>query len=436
MNSAAHIDYGTEPSYSIPLAQLIAGCSGLNLARPVDGSIVIEQICDDSRLAGPFSMFVAIRGESHDGHQSVDQAVRSGAVAVVVEKGIIEKENLQSMESAVIEVEDTRAALASLASAFYGNPASKMTMIGITGTNGKTTVSYIIEQTLRELGVQAGVIGTIEYRYELGNGQSIRQPAPLTTPDPLTLQKVLRKMADSGVSHVIMEASSHALQQHRLGSVEFDLSIFTNLSQDHLDYHRTMTEYFAAKRRLFTHHMRSGGTVVVVEQSAGENGQSPSADLAALCRSLPLITVVCGGAENCGVRLVDHAISLAGVDCEIADTKGQHYQIHSSLIGRFNINNLLAAFSALNSLGYEPDRLAKLIGNAAGAPGRIEPIRLASKPGGQPTVIIDYAHTPDALEKVLDALKSLPHERLICVFGCGGNRDQSKRVLMGEITGA
>ncbi len=433
MNSIAHISRGTERNYSIPLAELLVSLSGWVSTRLIDDSVIIAGLCDDSRAAGPSSLFVAIKGDKHDGHRSIAEAVQRGALAVVVERGAIEQEDLSTLEIAVIEVVDSRAALAPLASAFYRHPASEMTMVGITGTNGKTTVCYLIEQTLRQLGVQTGVIGTVEYRYDLGNGRSIREPAPLTTPDPLTLQNVLRKMADSGVSHVIMEASSHALQQHRLGSTEFDLGVFTNLSQDHLDYHQTMSDYFAAKRRLFTHHMRSGGTVVVVEQSSRVDGENRSAELAELCRSLPLITVVCGEAENCDVRLVDHTASLAGVRCEIADNKGQHYQIESSLIGRFNISNLLAAFSALSALGYEADRWAEFLGRAAGAPGRIEPLLLADKPGGQPTVIVDYAHTPDALEKVLGALKSLEHERLICVFGCGGNRDESKRPLMGAI---
>ncbi len=200
----------------------MAGLSGWVSTRSIDDSVIIAQVSDDSRVVGPSSMFVAIKGDKNDGHRSIAEAVQRGAVAVVVERGAIEQQDLSTLEIAVIEVVNSRAALAPLASAFYRHPASEMTMVGITGTNGKTTVCYLIEQTLRQLGVQTGVIGTVEYRYDLGNGRSISRPAPLTTPDPLTLQKVLRMMADSGVSHVIMEASSHALQQHRLGSMEFD----------------------------------------------------------------------------------------------------------------------------------------------------------------------------------------------------------------------
>ncbi len=435
MNSMVHTEQEGVHNQSPTLSELVAGLAGsIRLPAGAD-SLIIAELSDDSRAAGASSMFVAIKGDNHDGHRHVQKAIANGALAVVVERGYFGQDERTALKAVIIEVEDSRAALGHLASAFYRHPAREMTMVGITGTNGKTTVSYLIEQTLRQLGVQTGVIGTVEYRYYLDDGRCISHPAPLTTPDPLRLQRMLRTMADSGVSHVIMEASSHALQQHRLGSMEFDLGIFTNLSQDHLDYHGTMDSYFAAKSRLFTRHMRAGGTVVVVEQSAGEAGKSRSAAVADLCRSLPLLTLVCGDAQNCNVKLGAHDASLAGVRCQIIDDAGQVYLIESSLIGRFNIDNLLAAFSALATLGYDKARCAELLGRAAGAPGRIEPVRLADKPGGQPTVIVDYAHTPDALEKVLGALKSLKHERLICVFGCGGDRDESKRPLMGEIAG-
>ncbi|MGI9538418.1 MAG: Mur ligase family protein, partial [Desulfocapsaceae bacterium] len=202
----------------MPLTELMDNISGWVSARPIDASVVITELCADSRVVGPSSMFVAIKGDRYDGHRSLEEAVQRGAVAVVVDKGAVEQEDLSNLDAVIIEVDNSRAALALLASAFYRYPAKEMTLVGITGTNGKTTVSYLIEQTLRELGVQTGVIGTIEYRYDLGDGRSIRNPAPLTTPDPLTLQKMLREMADSGVSHLIMEASSHALQQHRLDS--------------------------------------------------------------------------------------------------------------------------------------------------------------------------------------------------------------------------
>ena len=435
MSSAVQKVVQGDRDQSIRLADLIAGLPGLVSDRWVGADIEISEVGDDSRAVVPFSLFVAITGDHHDGHQSVAEAIANGAAAVVVEQSKIEEEELSSLKATIIEVEDSRAALSHLASAFYRHPAREMTMVGITGTNGKTTVSYLIEQVLKNLGVRTGVIGTVEYRHYSAEGQCIRHPAPLTTPDPLRLQKMLRIMADSGVSHVIMEASSHALQQQRLGSLEFDLTIFTNLSQDHLDYHLTMSDYLAAKCRLFTNHLRRGGMAVVAEQRAVDNELNGSAQVAELCRSLPITTVVCGESESCDIRLTGYDSSLAGVRFELIDQDRREYQIESSLIGRFNIDNLMSAFTALAALGYDQARCAELLGGAAGAPGRIEPVRLAEKPGGQPTVIVDYAHTPDALEKVLGALQPLDYERLICVFGCGGDRDESKRPLMGEIAG-
>ncbi|NNK14495.1 MAG: UDP-N-acetylmuramoyl-L-alanyl-D-glutamate--2,6-diaminopimelate ligase [Desulfofustis sp.] len=428
-----YTEQGTEHSQSIPLAELIASLPNLVSAPVLVDSVMIGELCDDSRVVGPASLFVAVKGDHHDGHDSLDEAIAGGAVAVVVDHGCIDKQKKSELEAVVLEVEDSRAALGLLAEAFYRYPATEMTMVGITGTNGKTTVSYLIEQTLREIGVQTGVIGTVEYRYILRDGTCVSQPAPLTTPDPVKLQHLLREMADNGVSHVIMEASSHALQQYRLGSLKFDLGIFTNLSQDHLDYHLTMDDYFMAKIRLFTHHMKADGTAVIVAQQSNLAGEERSARVIELCRMLPITSIVCGATESSDVKLTGHDSTLAGVRCELVDEKGHSYRIESILIGRFNIDNLMTAFSVLAALGYDKARCAELLGRAAGAPGRIEPVRLAGKPDGQPTVVVDYAHTPDALEKVLGALKSLEHERLICVFGCGGDRDELKRPLMGEI---
>ena len=433
MNAMIGTDQGTLQNPPVELAELIASLANLVVGPVLSGPVIIGEICDDSRVVGPGALFVAIRGEHYDSHQSVAEALDKGAAAVVVERGCIDLRNLSSPGGIILEVEDSRAALGMLAAAFYRHPAREMTMVGITGTNGKTTVSYLIEQVLRDLDVQTGVIGTVEYRYFSRDGQCLRQPASLTTPGPLKLQRLLRQMADSGVSHLIMEASSHALEQHRLGSMEFDLGIFTNLSQDHLDYHLTMDDYFKAKSRLFTHHMRAGGTAVVVTQGPAASNAGASARVAELCRTLPITTLVCGEHDSSDVRLVGHDSSLDGVRCELVDGAGAHYVIESALIGRFNIDNLMAAFTGLAALNYDKSRCAELLGRAAGAPGRIEPVRLADKPGGQPTVVVDYAHTPDALEKVLGALKSLDHRRLICVFGCGGDRDELKRPLMGEI---
>lgn len=419
----------------LPLIDLIGALDYEAVTARDDDSLLITSVFDNPATIVPGSLFVAIKGKNHNGHDSIGEARDRGAAAVVVQRGELDEPELAALGIPVIVVDDTRAALSPLVTALYRDPAAEMTMVGITGTNGKTTVSYLIEQSLRALGVQTGVIGTVEYRYYTRDQLLITCPAPLTTPDPVTLQKMLREMADSGVTHVIMEASSHALQQLRLGSMQFDLSIFTNLSQDHLDYHLTMGDYFAAKSRLFATHTRADGMVVVTEQPESEITPNPSLQVAELCRSLAIDTILCGESDDCEVKLVGPETSINGVTCRFVDQEGRGYRITSPLIGRFNITNLLTAFSALVSLGYAPDQCAKLVAQAQGAPGRIEPIRLAERPGGQPTVIVDYAHTPDALEKVLTALNEIEHHRLVCVLGCGGDRDQSKRGLMGRIAG-
>ena len=397
----------------LPLIDLIEALDDSVLTVRGDDSLLITTVFDNPATIVPGSLFVAIKGKNYNGHDSIGEARDRGAAAVVVQRGELDEPELAALDIPVIVVDDTRAALSPLVTALYRDPAAQMTMIGITGTNGKTTVSYLIEQSLRALGVQTGVIGTVEYRYYTREQLLITRPAPLTTPDPVTLQKMLREMADSGVTHVIMEASSHALQQLRLGSMQFDLSIFTNLSQDHLDYHLTMDDYFAAKCVLFTKHTRPDGMVVVTEQPGSEFTPNPSLQVAELCRSLAIDTVLCGESDDCEVKLVGPETSISGVTCRFVDKEGRGYRISSPLIGRFNITNLLTAFTALISLGHAPDQCSALVAEAHGAPGRTEPIRLAAMPGGQPTVIVDYAQTPDALEKVLTALNEIEHHRLV-----------------------
>jgi len=419
-----------------PARALTAMLDGLDYTLAGGGSLddaVIGSITDDSRKVGSGALFVAVRGTESDGHDFIGAAIAGGAVAVVVET-LLETDEAEASENVVfIVVENTRAALSHLAAAFYFQPASELTMIGITGTNGKTTVSYLIEQALSEFGIRTGVIGTVEYRYADKSGNLVRQQASLTTPDPVTLHAKLREMADDGITHVIMEASSHALEQDRLGPIKYRVGIFTNLSQDHLDYHRTMEEYFAAKCLLFSNHMLPDGTAVVAEQIEQESGGSPPLRVAELCRSLSLKTVVCGASAEADFRIMKSTGSLAGVSSTFADADGKAHEITSPLIGWFNITNLNIAFAALLVLGLDAGRSAELLGSAAGAPGRIERIKLADKPDGQPTVVVDYAHTPDALEKVLTALREIEHKTLYCLVGCGGNRDTAKRPLMGEI---
>ena len=419
---------------TVKLDELLA-CLASEPSRTGSGEgVVIRSVTDDSRSVGSGALFVAVRGGSHDGHDFIGDAVARGAAAVVAETGAEELWAAGEGGPVLLVVGNSRDALARLASAFYRHPASEMTMIGITGTNGKTTVSYLLGQALEGFGLRTGVIGTVEYRYTNERGETVIEPAPLTTPDPVTLFKMLREMADNGVTHVVMEASSHALAQERLGPIRYALAVFTNFSQDHLDYHLTMEEYFTAKCLLFSRHMATNGSVVVVEQNGQESGVTPpSHRVADLCRSLSLKTVVCGESADADFRLMDSTGSLAGVTCTLADSDGKTHHISSPLLGWFNINNLHATFAALFVLGFDADQSAALLGSATGAPGRIERINLAEKSTGQPTVVVDYAHTPDALEKVLTALTDIDHDTLYCLVGCGGNRDTSKRFLMGGI---
>ncbi|MEJ2057191.1 MAG: Mur ligase family protein [Desulfofustis sp.] len=215
-------------------------------------------------------------------------------------------------------MDDTREALAALVSAIYRHPAAGLTMIAITGTNGKTTVSYLIDQALQGEGFTTGIIGTIEYRYKNLSGDWCIVPAPLTTPDPLALQSILREMADNGVTHVVMETSSHALAQHRLDSIGFDLAIFTNLSQDHLDYHGTMENYFSAKCLLFERLMRPRGTVVVTRSETGSGAEDWAAKVVDVCRAADLKILSCGSNEDSDVRLLDYSTSMHGVSCRLA----------------------------------------------------------------------------------------------------------------------
>ncbi len=416
-----------------PLLDLLEGVRYRTAGTAVDETLMVCRVCVDSRKAGPLSCYVAIEGSKHDGHDFIDDVAAAGTAAVVVEKDRIGPDRLASLHIPVIEVDDTRGALAALASAIYRHPAAGMTMIGVTGTNGKTTVSYLIDQVLQGEGLKTGVIGTIAYRYRDAEGDWCTVPAALTTPDPLALQAILRDMADSGVTHVIMETSSHALEQRRLHSIGFDLAIFTNLSQDHLDYHETMENYFAAKCLLFEQLMRAGGTVVVTRSDAGAGVEDWAGKVVDLCRSRDLKTLVCGSEEDADIRLAGYSTSVEGVSCRLADRSGAEWAVESTLIGRFNVTNLHSAFTALLALGCAPARIAELLGAARGAPGRIDPVPLSEKATGQPRVIVDYAHTPDALEKVLLALQGLEHHRLACVFGCGGDRDRSKRFLMGRV---
>jgi len=409
---------------------LLAGYSGELLQTGIAGPVT--SITSDSRSAGPGSVFVALKGEKADGHDFLSVVVKQGCVCVVVEKNCV----TLPTDVTVIRVDDTRSALGALAADFYGFPARELTMIGLTGTNGKTTVSWLLEWMLKNIGCQVGVIGTINYRYFAKDGHEVCVPAPLTTPEPLLLQKLLRSMVDEGVTHVIMETSSHALVQQRLQGILFDVGVFTNLSRDHLDFHGSMEEYFAAKKLLFTRYLKKTGSAVVVTDSgtARENwGQQLLTELLNGEQTLNLVS--CGFDKKNMVSLQELQMDLFGFSGQL-NIAEQQFAFQTEMTGRYNVLNFLSAASVGTSLGLPGARIISGLKAARQAPGRLEKVNIPGKPQRlQPHVFVDYAHTPDALDNVLQTLRKLTEGRLICLFGCGGDRDKGKRSQMGEIAG-
>jgi UDP-N-acetylmuramyl-tripeptide synthetase len=362
----------------------------------------------------PGGLFVAIQGYAADGHDYIGQALEKGAVAVVVQKPV----NLSS-GIPLIEVEDTRRALAALAACFYGHPSEKLVVVGITGTNGKTTTSYLVERILLQAGYAPGVIGTVNYRYA---GETYDNP--VTTPESLDLQRILDRMLAAGVTHVVLEVSSHALDLHRVDGCWMDVGVFTNLSQDHLDYHKDMERYWRCKKTLFTDILRSGPKHK--RAAAVINRNDPKGEELARIAGLKKITV--GDAPDNTVRSDISKQDLSGIAGRI-DTPAGSFDFRSALVGRYNCENILCAAGVAVALDIPTAAIKAGIENAAVIPGRLEPIPNQE----QRFVYVDYAHTPDALRNVLAALTAIAGRRVLCVFGCGGDRDRGKRPQMGKI---
>jgi UDP-N-acetylmuramoyl-L-alanyl-D-glutamate--2,6-diaminopimelate ligase len=396
------------------LGRLIQNMQGVELLRG-DPDIRVSGLAYDSRLVRPGALFVALKGHARDGGAFLGDALDRGAVALAAEAfpGM-------PVSGAILRVEDARAALASLAARFHDHPYRGMELIGITGTNGKTSTSYILESILMAAGARPGVIGTVNYRF----GDTIKK-APVTTPESLDLMSMLREMADHGVTHVVMEVSSHALDQGRARGCPMQVVVFTNLSRDHLDYHRDMDSYFRAKSTLFM-PMEEGG--FSGEGPAVINLDDPrGAELAALCgrrvRSYGLHT-------RCDVRGEVLSEDGSGFRARLSAPEGE-CTVSSRLTGRVNLYNVLAASAAALSLGLSMDAVASGIERLQVIPGRLE--KVANTRGL--SIFVDYAHTPDALSKALSALRPLARGRLITVFGCGGDRDRGKRPEMGAVAG-
>ena len=359
----------------------------------------------------PGGLFVAIAGHTADGHDFIDAAIKKGAVAVVSQREL--KSKILN-----IQVTDTRQALADIAAGFYGRPAEQLTVIGITGTNGKTTTAYLVESILQQAGYVAGVIGTINYRYA---GKIFDNP--ITTPESLDLQRILADMLQAGVTHVVMEASSHAIDLYRIRSCWFDVAVFVNLSQDHLDFHGNMESYWASKKRLFTEYLITGpkkDRALAVINCNTAKGQE-------LADNLQVPVIKTGSGPNNTVRVASAQCDLNGIAGEIS-TPGGKIDFKSPLVGEHNLENILCAVGVGSALNLATHDLKSGIDAVGSIPGRLERIDNDTR-----HVYVDYAHTPDALENVIRSLRAVTTDRIICVFGCGGDRDREKRPLMGAI---
>ena len=372
----------------------------------------ISGLHHDSRQVGPGGLFFALRGTAADGHDFVAAAVANGAAAVVVEQPV-------SLPPTVVPVlvADSRGAMARMAARFNGDPTAGRPLIGITGTNGKTTTTYLIEGILAAAGLPAGVLGTISYRFG-----EIRVEASHTTPESTELQAALRQLAAAGARSFVMEVSSHALEQHRVDGCHFDVGIFSNLTRDHLDYHGTMENYLAAKQRLFAELLRPDGVKQV--RRAAVNMDDPAGAAIAAAAACPVVTY--GTGPDRDVHPVNVSMSVNGIAGNISTPKGD-FAFHSALLGRFNLSNIMAAVTAGIALDLPLATIKSGIENHLPVPGRLE--RVANSRGV--TCLVDYAHTGDALENVLVTLSELKEGRLITLFGCGGDRDRGKRPIMG-----
>jgi UDP-N-acetylmuramoyl-L-alanyl-D-glutamate--2,6-diaminopimelate ligase len=356
-----------------------------------------------------------MRGAHVDGHQFTDQAIERGAAAIVVERPE------SHPRATALVVPDSRAALADLAFTFFNRPALRLKMAGVTGTNGKTTTTFLIKHILETAGMPSGLIGTV--RYEIA-GRIL--PATRTTPESLDLQEMLSQMAGAGCKAAVMEVSSHALAQDRVRGIEWDVALFTNLTQDHLDFHGSMTNYFEAKTKLFTSltsqsYKRNPVAVVNLDDPHGEQ-------LVHRLSALDLRIVTYGHSPRADYRASNYRAEFTGTSFQL-DARGKIYLVRIPLIGRFNVSNALAALAAANSLGVNLRDGVLSLAKAPQVPGRLEIVPAKR----QFQIFVDYAHTDDALLNVLKTLRELEPHRLIVVFGAGGDRDKQKRPLMGRV---
>ena len=398
----------------VKLGLLLEATPVIRFAGPKDQTI--DSVHYDSRTVTPGGIFVAIEGLRSDGHTYIEEAVENGAVAIFTEK-----EWSGSPGISVAQVENARLALAALSSSFFRDPCRELCMIGITGTNGKTTTAYLMESILHSAGLEVGVIGTIDFRF---GGQSFANA--VTTPESLDLMRMLRNMADNGVTHVVLEVSSHALDLHRVAFCEFDVGVFTNLSRDHLDYHKNMDAYWQCKRGLCIGRLGVGskrGEATAVINWDDPKGKELYAEVSVPCLRTGL-------SDDCEILAKDLSLTKDAASGRIRTPKGE-FEFTSPLVGKHNVYNILSATGVATAIGLPLETIPIGIEKLQGVPGRLECV--TNELGL--SVFVDYAHTPDALENVLTLVRGLTSGRVITIFGCGGDRDRDKRPIMGATAG-
>jgi UDP-N-acetylmuramoyl-L-alanyl-D-glutamate--2,6-diaminopimelate ligase len=406
------------------LLQLLDGIPVMKILQISYGKMVqtedvtIQKIGYDSRSIEKGDVFVAIRGQNYDGHRFVEDAVHQGARVVVLENDAAVPDSFLSHNDVIkVVVGNSRRALALMSANYYGRPGSKLKILGVTGTNGKTTTTHLLQSILETAGEKTGLLGTVEYRI----GDEVI-PSPYTTPESLELHGLFNQMVNQSCRAVVMEVSSHALALDRVYGLRFRLALFTNLTQDHLDFHGSMDRYFNAKKSLFD---GLDGNSVAVTNVDDERGLS-------IVASTKARRVTYGVEKGADVTAKEIKIGIEGIQCTLEYETGKT-TIRSPLTGRFNVYNLLSAAASALALGIPASTIQTGIEKVKSVRGRFE--RIDSGKGW--SVIIDYAHTPDALRKTLEAIRELlPKEkpgRIITIFGCGGNRDRAKRPQMGRI---
>ncbi len=383
------------------LADLIAGEEVVGTSGELD-AIEISALAYDNRRVRPGTLFFCVPGERADGHDFAPAAVEAGAPALVVEREL-------GLDVPQVLVADARASMAPLAARLWGDPTAELRVAGITGTNGKTTTAFLLHQILEASAVQSGLLGTV--KQVVG---AVEQEVERTTPEAIDLQRTFRQMLEGGDRACVMEVSSHALVLHRADAIRFELALFTNLTQDHLDFHADMEDYFLAKRMLFERH--PGTAVVNVDDPYGRR----------LAEEFKCVTFSAEGAEaDYRAERVEHG--GAGTGFTVVHPAGST-QVHSPLPGHFNVANALGAFAAAVAMEVTPTAAGRALSSAVSVPGRFEPI----DEGQGFAVLVDYAHTPDSLENILRAARRLTEGRVITVFGAGGDRDRDKRPKMGR----